>query len=83
MSQINLPNDVFTQVLLAMVHGALDDRPAARQAVERIQAIAPDFSARAIEGFRANNFDEGIIEDIAQGLARAGLELRSPPIATQ
>ncbi len=45
--------------------------------------MAPDFSARAIEGFRANNFDEEIIDDIAQGLARAGLELRSPPITTQ
>ena len=63
--------------------GALNDRSAAQQAVQRIQAMAPDFSARAIEGFRANNFDEGIIEDIAHGLARAGLELRSPPIATQ
>ena len=82
-SQINLPDDVFTQVLLAMVNGALGDRPAAQQAVQRIQAMAPDFSARAIEGFRANNFDEDIIDDIAQGLARAGLELRSPPITTQ
>src|SRR6185503_12135688 len=62
-SQINLPDDVFTQVLLAMVNGALGDRPAAQQAVQRIQAMAPDFSARAIEGFRANNFDEDIIDD--------------------
>ena len=82
-SQINLPNDVFTQVLLAMVNGALDDKTAAQQAVQRIEAMAPDFSDHAIEGFRANNFDEGIIDDIAQGLARAGLQLKSPPIATQ
>jgi TolB-like protein len=82
-SQINLPNDVFTQVLLAMVNSALDDKTAAQQAVQRIRAMAPDFSDRAIEGFRANNFDEAIIDDIAQGLARAGLELKAPSVVTQ
>jgi hypothetical protein len=40
-------------MLLARVIGALDDRPAARQAVQRFPGMAPDFSA--IEGFRANN----------------------------
>ena len=82
-SQINLPDDVFTQVLLAMVNGALNDQPATQQAVRRILAMAPDFRDHAIEGFRANNFDQGIIDDIVQGLARAGLQLKAPPIATQ
>jgi adenylate cyclase len=82
-SQVNLPNDVFTQVLLAMVNGARGDKPAAQQAVQRIRAMAPDFSARAIEGLHANNFDEAIIDDIAQGLARAGLGLKQPAPVTQ
>jgi hypothetical protein len=43
----------------------------------------PDFGDDAIAGFRAGNFSEDLIEDIAQGLARAGLELKAPPVATQ
>jgi adenylate cyclase len=82
-SQINLPQDVFTQVLLAMVHGALGDQPAAQEAVQRIQEMTPDFGDQAIESLRASNFDETIISEIAQGLARAGLELRSPAPVTQ
>jgi adenylate cyclase len=82
-AQINLPQDLFTQVLLAMVNGARGDQAAARQAVQRIRATVPDFGDDAIAGFRAGNFSEDLIEDIAQGLARAGLELKAPPVATQ
>ena len=58
-SQINLPNDVFTQVLLAMVNGALGDRPAAQRrwrasrrsrrisARGRSRAFAPTISTSA------------------------------------
>ena len=77
-SQINLPGDVFTEVLLAMVHGALDDRAAAREAVRRIQTIAPDFGKLAVKSLQAYNFDEAIIDDIVSGLARAGMELTPP-----
>jgi hypothetical protein len=45
--------------------------------------MVPDFRDRAIARFRARNFDPAIIDEIAQGLARAGLELKPPPVATQ
>jgi TolB-like protein len=82
-SQIDLPNDVFSPVALAMAHGALGDRPAAEQAVRRIEELVPDFRDRAIARFQASNFDPAIIEEITQGLARAGLALKPPPVATQ
>ena len=82
-SQIDLPRDIFSPVSLAMVHGALGDQSAAQEAVQRIKAMAPDFSDRAIESFQARNFDQDIIDEIARGLARAGLELKQPAPATQ
>ena len=82
-SQIDLPRDIFSPVSLAMVHGALGDQSAAQEAVRRIKAMAPDFSDRAIESFQARNFDQDIIDEIARGLARAGLELKQPAPATQ
>lgn len=82
-SQIDLPRDIFSPVSLAMVHGALGDQSAAQEAVQRIKTMAPDFSDRAIERFQARNFDQDIIDEIARGLARAGLELKQPAPATQ
>src|SRR4029450_12601093 len=75
-SQIDLPRDIFSPVSLAMVHGALGDRAAAQEAVQRIRSMAPDFGERAIAGFQESNFDDDIIQEIARGLARAGLELK-------
>ena len=82
-SQIDLPRDIFSPVSLAMVHGALGDQAAAQAAVQRIKALAPDFSNQAIESLQASNFDQDLIDEIARGLARAGLELKQPAPATQ
>ena len=82
-SQIDLPGDIFSPVSLAMVHGALGDQAAAQEAAQRIRSMAPDFGDRAIASLRESNFDEGLIQEIAQGLARAGLELKNPVAATQ
>ena len=82
-SQIDLPRDIFSPVSLAMVHGALGDQAAAQEAVQRIKALAPDFSNQAIESLQASNFDQDLIDEIARGLARAGLELKQPAPATQ
>jgi len=82
-SQIDLPRDIFSPVSLAMAHGALGHQAAAEEAVRRIRAMAPDFAEHAIEGFRQSNFDEDIIREIAQGLARAGLALKQPAAVTQ
>ena len=82
-SQIDLPGDIFSPVSLAMVHGALGDQSAAQEAVQRIRSMAPDFSDQAIASFQESNFDEDLIQEIAQGLARVGLELKQPAPATQ
>jgi TolB-like protein len=82
-AQINLPSDIFSPVSLAMAHGARGDQAAAQQAVRRIEEMVPDFRDRAIARFQASNFDPAIIDEIAQGLARAGLALKPPPAATQ
>ena len=82
-SQIDLPRDIFSPMSLAMVHGALGDQAAAQAAVQRIKALAPDFSNQAIESLQASNFDQDLIDEIARGLARAGLELKQPAPATQ
>jgi adenylate cyclase len=82
-SQIDLPQDVFSQVTLAMAHGARGDQGAALQAVQRIQELVPDFRDRAIERFRDNNFAADNIAAITEGLARAGLELKTPASAPQ
>ena len=82
-SQIDLPRDVFSPVSLAMAYGARGDQSRAQQAVRRIEEMVPDFRDRAIARFQAGNFDPAIIEEITQGLARAGLALKPPPVATQ
>ncbi|HKP22794.1 MAG TPA: hypothetical protein VJV39_02940, partial [Dongiaceae bacterium] len=82
-SQIDLPRDIFSPISLAMAHGALGDRVAAQEAVQRIRSMAPDFGDRAIASLQESNFDGGIIDEIARGLARAGLELKTPAPATQ
>ena len=82
-SQIDLPRDIFSPISLAMAHGALGDQSPAQEAVQRIRAMAPDFGDLAIASLQESNFDEDIIRDIAQGLARAGLELKQPAPATQ
>ena len=51
--------------------------------MQRIRSMAPDFAERAIASLQESNFDPGIIEQIVQGLTRAGLELKQPAPATQ
>jgi adenylate cyclase len=82
-AQIDLPRDIFSPMSLAMVHGALGDQPAAQEAVQRIRSMAPDFGERAITSLQESNFDADLIQEIARGLARAGLELKRPAAVTQ
>jgi tetratricopeptide (TPR) repeat protein len=82
-SQIDLPGDIFSPMALAMAYGALGDEAAAQQAVQRIRSMAPDFGDLAIASLRESNFDAGIVQEIEQGLARAGLELKQPATAAQ
>ncbi|MDH3745042.1 MAG: protein kinase [Acidobacteriota bacterium] len=73
---------VFTQALLAAVHGQLGEREQAEQAVHDILSQEPDFARRVREEF-AKWYRPELVERLMEGLRKAGLEVPETEEAPQ
>ncbi|UCF38486.1 MAG: protein kinase [Acidobacteriota bacterium] len=80
--KINMPTYYFTHASLASVYGKLGDRRAARQAVAELLAQKPDFGATAREEWERWVGPGELLEELIDGLRRAGLETDQPAGAT-
>jgi TolB-like protein/tetratricopeptide (TPR) repeat protein len=75
--KINLPGLFWTYVTLAAGYGQLGRKEEAQAAVADLLELYPDYPENARHEFRKYNWSEDLIENIMDGLRKAGLNI--PP----
>jgi TolB-like protein/Tfp pilus assembly protein PilF len=73
-ARVNMPGYFHTHALRAAALGQLDRREDARKALQDLLALRPDFAAAARQEY-AKWYDSEVIEQIIEGLRKAGLEI--------
>lgn len=73
-ARINMPNYFHIPALRAASLGELGQREEARKAVQDLLALRPDFAAAARQEY-AKWYDSELIEQLIDGLRKAGLEI--------
>jgi TolB-like protein/predicted Zn-dependent protease len=74
--KVNMPGYFWPHVYLAAVYGQLGEQQRARAALRDLEALIPDFGARAREEF-GKWLDDELTEHLLEGLRKAGLEIAS------
>ena len=74
--KVNMPGFWRTNVALAAAYGQLGELEAARNAVQQLLAVRPDFAALAREEL-GKWWDAELVEHLIEGLRKAGLEIAS------
>jgi TolB-like protein/Flp pilus assembly protein TadD len=72
--KINMPGYYWPHVLQAAIYGQLGERQRANAAVREMDALVPNFAARAREEF-GKWYDAELTEHLLDGLRKAGLEI--------
>jgi TolB-like protein len=73
--KINMPDYYYAQAALVAVHGQLGNRDAARDALNRLLRLKPDFARTARAEFGVWFFEPDLVDHILEGLRKGGLEL--------
>lgn len=73
-ARVNMPGYFHTHALRAAALGQLDRREEARKALQDLLALRPDFAAAARQEY-AKWYGSELIEQIIEGLRKAGLEI--------
>ena len=73
-ARINMPSYFHVPALKAAAFGQLGKREEARTAVQDLLALRPDFATAARQEY-AKWYDSGLIDQIVEGLRKAGLEI--------
>ncbi len=73
-ARVNMPGYFHTHALRAAALGQLGRREDARKAVQDLLALRPDFAAAARQEY-AKWYDSELIEQLVDGLRKAGLEI--------
>jgi tetratricopeptide (TPR) repeat protein len=73
--QFNMPSYFYTHAVLAAAYGQLDERPAARRALAELLGQKPDFASIARRELGKWYIDPQLLEEMLDGLARAGLAI--------
>ncbi len=80
---IDWPDFHFVQVIRAATYGQLGRLDEARTAVKKLLEIYPDYAENGWREFDMWNHPQASIEHFAEGLSKAGLDIRTePPPAT-
>jgi TolB-like protein len=74
--KVNMPGFWRTNVALAAAYGQLGELEAARNAVQQLLAVRPDFAVLAREEL-GKWWDAELVEHLIEGLRKAGLEIAS------
>ena len=75
--RINLPNNYVIQAALAATYGMMGERSKAEEELAHLFNIRPDFPSDPRAPYRIRGMEPELIEDLMEGLRRAGLEV--PP----
>ncbi len=73
-ARVNMPSYFHTHAMRAAALGQLGRREDARKAVQDLLALRPDFAAAARQEY-AKWYDSELIEQLIEGLRKAGLEI--------
>ena len=73
-ARVNMPNYFHTHAMRAAALGQLGRREEARKALQDLLALRPDFAAAARQEY-AKWYDSELIEQLIDGLRKAGLEI--------
>ena len=73
-ARVNMPGYFHTHALRAAALGQLGRREEARKAVQDVLALRPDFAAAARQEY-SKWYDSELIEQLVDGLRKAGLEI--------
>jgi TolB-like protein/Tfp pilus assembly protein PilF len=79
--RVNMPNYYHTQAMRAAALGQLGRQEEARKALQSLLALRPDFAAAARQEY-AKWYDAELIEQLIDGLRKAGLEIGGEPSPT-
>jgi TolB-like protein/Tfp pilus assembly protein PilF len=74
--KFNMPGYFYTHALTAAVYGQLSMREPAQKALQELLAIRPDFAGAGRTEFE-KFYDSELVEQLIDGLRKAGLEIRN------
>ncbi len=77
--QIDAPGWLHNHTILAMIYGQLGQQEQAWAAVRRILQLDPDFEKNAWYEVQLRNFPESMVEQMIDGLRKAGLRIPAQP----
>jgi TolB-like protein/Tfp pilus assembly protein PilF len=78
--KFNMPGFFFHHINLATIYGQLGESEAASKALRDLLALKPDFAAKARDEL-GKFFDPDLVENMVDGLRKAGLEIGDAPFA--
>jgi TolB-like protein/Tfp pilus assembly protein PilF len=73
--KVNMPGYFFAHAVRVAVHGQLGDRDAAREVLDRLLRIKPDFARIAREEYGKWFVESDLLEHILDGLRKGGLDV--------
>lgn len=79
--EVDAPNWIFAQAVLAAAAAHSGRHDIARQAAGRIRHLYPRFEAEALANFERWNFDKAYYDVFVSGLRAAGLDLKDPNVS--
>jgi adenylate cyclase len=77
--QIDAPGWVHNHTILAMIYGQLGQEEEARAAVGRVLELDPSFEEHAWYEFQLRHLPEQVVEQMGEGLRKAGLQIPARP----
>jgi adenylate cyclase len=72
---IGLPNFYASPLLLAAIYGQIGNIPEAKRNIQALLAIRPHYATEMRDDLRARHYVEPLIDMLADGLRKAGLDL--------
>lgn len=76
--KINLPNNFIIQAALTASYGMLGEVDKAQEALQQVLASRPTFADDPREPYRVRGIEPALIDDLMEGLRRAGLDVPEP-----
>lgn len=74
-NRIDLPHYVYGHALRAIAYAKTGQAESAKNSLQRILALEPNFAAEAVDDLRARNVHPSLIQAIVEGLKAAGLDV--------
>ena len=73
---VNLPGNYMVQAALAAAHAMHGNENLARQTLQKVLELKPDYAENPQQPFQARGMEPELIAKLMEGLRRAGLEIK-------